>query len=182
MFRTVYPCLANVIVNRDIEGRCPQHQHGHRVEAYRIRLQGIFENCGRSFSAAILGGRHSHLSALIVHHAATGTLRSRHFGFGSDARHQGSCTREQRKQCDSEMAKSFHFYFRISLVRLRVLRNLHILLFLTTSGGFLKNGQFANLSTSESCSVGANRLCAIRPLICDARADTLCVYPYVEVT
>lgn len=77
------------------------------MKRYRIRLQSIVVNSGQSFLAAVVGARHLHLSALILHHAA-GLLFHGHLRVWSHTRHRRSHTGHQQQQNHSELAQRLH--------------------------------------------------------------------------
>ena len=58
--------------------------------------------------AAVLRGRHLHLSALTHHHAAARAFFRRHLRARSRTRHRGSRQGPQQQQNRSELAQSLH--------------------------------------------------------------------------
>jgi hypothetical protein len=82
-------------------------EHG-RMQRYRIGLQRAALHVPRSLLAAAVGGRHLHLSALTLHHAAAGAFLSRHLRVRSHTRHSRGHTDHQQQQNRSELAQKLH--------------------------------------------------------------------------
>jgi len=65
----------------------PDDRHHYRMERYRLGVQRVIADARRSLLAATMRRRHSHLTALVFHHAAAGAFLSAHFRIGNDAGH-----------------------------------------------------------------------------------------------
>jgi len=70
-----------------LESSQPDDGNYNRVKRHSLRIQGIVVNARRSLLAATMRRWHLHLPALVLHHAATGTLFGVHLHIGDHAGH-----------------------------------------------------------------------------------------------
>ena len=80
----------------------------NRVKLHCLRVQRVIVNAWRSLLAAAVRRRHPHLSALVFHHAAAGTLLSAHFSIWNHAGHCRSQARHEQQNQHTELAKNPH--------------------------------------------------------------------------
>jgi hypothetical protein len=79
------------------------------MDIHSIRLERCFGYSFRSLFAAIVRARHvHHLTAVILHYAAAGTLFSRHLCIWSHARHGRCQARHQQQQNRTELPHKLH--------------------------------------------------------------------------
>jgi hypothetical protein len=78
------------------------------MERHCLSVQSIIVNAQRSLLAAAMRRRHFHLSALILHRAAAGTLLSVHLGIGNHAGHRRGQACHQQQDQYTELAKRLH--------------------------------------------------------------------------
>ena len=68
-----------------LESSHPNNRDHNRVEGHCLRVQRVIVDARRSLLVAALRCRHFHLSALVLHHAATGTFFCVHLRIGDHA-------------------------------------------------------------------------------------------------
>ena len=78
------------------------------MKRHCLRVQRVIVNARRSLLAAAMRRRHPHLPALVLHHAAAGTLLGAHFRIGNHAGHCRGQAGHQQQDQHTELAKSAH--------------------------------------------------------------------------
>jgi hypothetical protein len=71
-----------------LESSQPDNGSYSRVERHCPCVQRVIVDARRSLLAATMRRRHLHLAALVLHHAAAGTLLAAHFRIGNHAGHR----------------------------------------------------------------------------------------------
>jgi len=89
----------------------PDRRDCDRVEGHCLCIQGVVVNARRSLLAAAMRRRHSHLPALMLHHAAAGTLLSAHLRIRNHAGHCWSQAGHQQQDKHTELAENTHFCY-----------------------------------------------------------------------
>jgi len=93
----------------------PNRRDCNRVEGNCLCIQDGVVNARRSFLAAAMRRRHPHLPALVLHHAAAGTLLGAHFRIGNHAAIVGA-----RHDASSNTSTPNRRRTRIPVIRLRL--------------------------------------------------------------
>ena len=88
------------------------------MEVRHLRIQSIIVDTWRGLLAAAMRRRHSHLTALILHHAAAGTLMDVHRRIGNHAGHCRGQARHQQQNQQTELAQGLHSHIQNTLTPL----------------------------------------------------------------
>ena len=89
----------------------PDRRDCNRVEGHCLCIQGVVVNARRSLLAAAMRRRHSHLTALVLHHAAAGAFLSAHLRVRNHAGHCWSQAGYQQQDQHTELAENTHSFY-----------------------------------------------------------------------